>query len=119
MSSPPPNSHPREYGSNSDGYGYKTPKGSRLNKAKRTPKKPKKTKKARRHSPVRQPNFNSTTTTTVASQPNVGSTSTTTTTRGRANSFNNMLRNMGNLNEARAVGEPGYAEAELKRMKNK
>jgi len=113
MSSPPPNSHPKDYGSNSNGHGYKTPKGSRPKKA----LKKRKTKKARRHSPVRQPNFNSTTTTTttVVPQPNVGSTS----TRGRANSFNNNLRRIGNLHEERAMREPGYAEAELKRMKNK
>lgn len=112
MSSPPPNSQLLEYGSNSNGHGWKTtPKGSRPKKV----VKKRKTKKARRHSPVRQPNFNSTTTTTVVPQPNVGSTS----TRGRANSFNKMLKNMGNLNEERAMREPGYAEAELKRMKNK
>jgi len=102
MPTPPPDSHPREYGNNNDGYGWKTPKGSRVKNApKRKPVK--KTKRARKVSPVRQPNF--------------GSSTSTTTTRPRRNSYNNMLSNMEKLNEARAMGEPGYAEAELKRMK--
>jgi hypothetical protein len=97
MPTPPPDSHPREYGNNNDGYGWKTPKGSRVKTGlKRKPVK--KTKRARKISPARQPNFNS-----------------TTTLRARANSYSEMLEKMEHLNEARAMGEPGYAEVELKR----
>jgi hypothetical protein len=59
MPTPAPDSHPREYGNNNDGYGWKTPKGSRVNKKNTAPKRKsvKKTKRARKVSPIRQPNF--------------------------------------------------------------